>query len=152
VVSETAQGYVCANAGIDLSNVEAGVAVLLPADADRSARRLRADLRRLLDVEVGVVISDTFGRAWRRGVTDVALGCAGVTAILDLRGTPDAMGRVLEATEVCVADELAAAAELVAGKAAGVPAVVLRGVPSSMLGSGSIREDVVRPPGEDLFR
>jgi coenzyme F420-0:L-glutamate ligase / coenzyme F420-1:gamma-L-glutamate ligase len=152
VVSETSHGYVCANAGIDLSNVEAGIAVLLPLDADRSARRLRADLRRLLGVDVGVVISDTFGRAWRRGVADVALGCAGVTAILDLRGTPDAMGRILEATEVCIADELASAAELVAGKAAGVPAVVLRGVSPSMLGNGSIREDVVRPHAEDLFR
>jgi coenzyme F420-0:L-glutamate ligase/coenzyme F420-1:gamma-L-glutamate ligase len=152
VVSETSHGYVCANAGIDLSNVEEGVAVLLPVDADRSARRLRADLRRLLGVEVGVIISDTFGRAWRRGVADVALGCAGVKAILDLRGTPDAMGRILEATEVCVADELASAAELVAGKAAGVPAVVLRGVSPSMLGEGSIRADVVRPPAEDLFR
>jgi coenzyme F420-0:L-glutamate ligase/coenzyme F420-1:gamma-L-glutamate ligase len=152
VVSETSHGYVCANAGVDLSNVEDGVAVLLPVDADRSARRLRADLRRLMGVDVGVVISDTFGRAWRRGVADVALGCAGVVAILDLRGTPDAMGRILEATEVCIADELASAAELVAGKAAGVPAVVIRGVSPAFLGAGSIRDDVVRPPSEDLFR
>jgi coenzyme F420-0:L-glutamate ligase/coenzyme F420-1:gamma-L-glutamate ligase len=152
IVSETSHGYVCANAGVDLSNVEAGIAVLLPVDADRSARRLRADLRRLLGVEVGVIISDTFGRAWRRGVADVALGCAGITPILDLRGTPDAMGRILEATEICVADELASAAELVAGKSAGVPAVVVRGVSPSVFGDGSIRHDVVRPYGEDLFR
>jgi coenzyme F420-0:L-glutamate ligase/coenzyme F420-1:gamma-L-glutamate ligase len=152
VISETRHGYVCANAGIDLSNVEAGVAVLLPIDADRSARRLRADLRRVMGVDAGVIISDTFGRAWRRGVTDVALGCAGMTAILDLRGTPDSNGRILEATEICVVDELASAADLVAGKASGVPAVVVRGVALALRGEGSVAVDVVRPPGEDLFR
>ncbi len=152
LVTETTHGFICANAGIDLSNVDEGIAVLLPVDPDRSARRLRADLRRRLHVDVGVVIADTFGRAWRRGVTDVAIGCAGVAAILDLRGTLDANGRTLEATEVCVADELAAAAELVAGKADGVPAVVIRGATHAFLGDGSIGHDVVRPPSEDLFR
>ena len=151
-VTETAHGFVCANAGIDLSNVEAGTAVLLPVDPDRSARRLRADLRRRLDVVVGVVVSDTFGRAWRRGVTDVAIGCAGIAGIVDLRGTPDAMGRLLEATELCVVDELASAADLVMGKASGIPAVVVRGVPASWLGEGSIGDEVVRPYDEDLFR
>lgn len=151
-VTETAHGFVCANAGIDLSNVAEGTAVLLPLDADRSARRLRADLRRRFSVEVGVVISDTFGRAWRRGVTDVAIGSAGVAGVVDLRGTPDAMGRILEATEVCVVDELAAAADIVMGKSAGIPAVVVRGAPPSWLREGSVAEEVVRPYGEDLFR
>jgi len=151
-VTETAHGFVCANAGVDRSNVDRGHAVLLPDDPDRSARRLRADLRRRLDVAVGVVVSDTFGRAWRRGVTDVAIGCAGVAGILDLRGTPDAMGRLLEATEVCVADELAAAADIVMGKATGIPAAVVRGAPRSWLRDGSVKDEIVRPYGEDLFR
>jgi coenzyme F420-0:L-glutamate ligase/coenzyme F420-1:gamma-L-glutamate ligase len=99
-----------------------------------------------------VVISDTFGRAWRRGVTDVAIGCAGIRAVVDLRGTKDALGRELVATEVCVVDEVAAAAELVMGKARGVPVAVVRGVDASLLGSGSVVEEVVRPYGEDLFR
>lgn len=152
LITETVHGFVCANAGIDLSNVERGTAVLLPVDADRSARRLRAEMRRLLGVEVGVVISDTFGRAWRRGVTDVAIGCAGVAAVIDLRGTVDAGGRVLEATEICVADELASAAELVMGKAKSIPAVVIRGVESSWLRDGSVADEIVRPYDEDLFR
>ena len=152
LISETRHGFVCANAGVDLSNVEAGTAALLPVDPDRSARRIRADLRRRLGVEVGVVISDTFGRTWRRGVTDVAIGVAGVAAVVDLRGTPDATGRVLEATEVCVADELAGAAELVMGKDRGVPAAVVRGVAPAWLRDGSVAEEIVRPPSEDLFR
>jgi coenzyme F420-0:L-glutamate ligase / coenzyme F420-1:gamma-L-glutamate ligase len=151
-VTETAHGFVCANAGIDLSNVEVGTAVLLPLDPDRSARRLRADLHRRLGVTVGVVISDTFGRSWRRGVTDVAIGCAGVAGIVDLRGTRDAMGRVLEATEVCVVDELAGAADIVIGKASGMPAVVIRGAPAAWLRNGSVADEVVRPYDEDLFR
>jgi coenzyme F420-0:L-glutamate ligase / coenzyme F420-1:gamma-L-glutamate ligase len=151
-VTETSHGFVCANAGIDLSNVEAGTAVLLPVDPDRSARRLRADLLRRLDATVGVVISDTFGRSWRRGVTDVAIGCAGVAGVVDLRGTADAMGRTLEATEVCVVDELAAAADVVMGKASGVPAVVIRGAPATWLRDGNVADEVVRPYGEDLFR
>jgi coenzyme F420-0:L-glutamate ligase / coenzyme F420-1:gamma-L-glutamate ligase len=151
-VTETSHGFVCANAGIDLSNVEAGTAVLLPVDPDRSARRLRADLLRRLGVNVGVVISDTFGRSWRRGVTDVAIGCAGVAGVVDLRGTADAMGRVLEATEVCVVDELAAAADVVMGKASGVPAVVVRGAPTDWLREGNVADEVIRPYGEDLFR
>lgn len=152
LVTETTHGFVCANAGVDRSNIVAGRAVLLPLDPDRSARRLRADLRRRLGADVGIVVSDTFGRAWRRGVTDVAIGCAGVAGVLDLRGTLDATGRILEATEVCVADELAAAADVVMGKATGVPAVVVRGAPPSWLREGSVHEEVVRPYGEDLFR
>ncbi len=152
IISETRHGFVCANAGVDLSNVAVGTAALLPVDADRSARRIRAGLQRLLGVEVGVVISDTFGRPWRQGVTDVAIGCAGVAAVVDLRGSRDANGRELMVTEVCVGDELAAAAELVMGKSRGIPAAIVRGVPGEWLRPASVRHEVIRPPGEDLFR
>ncbi len=152
LITETAHGFVCANAGVDLSNVDPGTAALLPLDPDRSARRLRTGLRRLLGVDVAVVISDTFGRAWRIGLTDVAIGCAGIAAVVDLRGTPDGTGRELVATEVCVADELAGAAELVMGKATGIPAAVVRGVPPAWLREGSVAAEVVRRAEEDLFR
>jgi coenzyme F420-0:L-glutamate ligase / coenzyme F420-1:gamma-L-glutamate ligase len=152
VISETRHGFVCANAGVDLSNVAEGTAALLPDDADRSARRIRAGLRRALGVAVGVIVSDTFGRPWRRGVTDVAIGCAGVAAVVDLRGTLDAGGRVLAATEVCVADQLASAAELVMGKDRGVPVALVRGVPQEWLRPASVKAEVIRPPEEDLFR
>ncbi len=156
VVSETHQGFVCANAGVDLSNVEAGHASLLPRDADRSARRIREALRARTglghDLGLGVIVSDTFGRPWRRGSTDVAIGCAGVAAVVDLRGQDDAMGRTLEVTEICVADELASAAELVMGKAAGIAAAIVRGVDPAWLRRSSVSEEIVRPPNEDLFR
>jgi coenzyme F420-0:L-glutamate ligase/coenzyme F420-1:gamma-L-glutamate ligase len=152
VISETRHGFICANAGVDLSNVADGTAALLPVDPDRSARRIRAGLRALLAVDVGVIVSDTFGRPWRRGVTDVAIGCAGVAAVIDLKGTVDAGGRELVATEICVADELASAAELVMGKASGVPVAVVRGVSPAWLRTSSVRAEVLRPPGEDLFR
>jgi coenzyme F420-0:L-glutamate ligase/coenzyme F420-1:gamma-L-glutamate ligase len=152
IMTETRHGFVCANAGIDRSNVEPGWVALLPVDPDRSARRIRDGLRARAGVTVGVIVSDTFGRAWRRGVTDVAIGCAGVAGVVDLRGTADAMGRELAVTEVCVADELAGAAELVMGKAAGVPVAIVRGVDPSWLREGSVREEVVRPYREDLFR
>ena len=152
LITETTHGFICANAGIDLSNVDDGTAALLPLDPDRSARRLRADLRRALGVEVGIIISDTFGRVWRQGVTDVAIGSAGIIPVLDLRGTTDANGRILEATTVCLVDEIAGAADLVMGKATGVPAAIVRGCPQSWLGEGSVVADVVRGPDEDLFR
>jgi coenzyme F420-0:L-glutamate ligase/coenzyme F420-1:gamma-L-glutamate ligase len=152
VITETRHGFVCANAGVDLSNVADGWAALLPLDADRSARRVRAALRRGLGVQVAVVVSDTFGRPWRHGVTDVAIGCAGLAGVVDLRGTPDATGRVLAATVVCVADEVAAAAEIVMGKDRSVPAAVVRGVPASWLREGSVGAEIVRGPSEDLFR
>ncbi len=152
VISETRHGFICANAGVDLSNVAEGTAALLPDDPDRSARRIRAGLRHTLDVEVAVIVSDTFGRPWRRGVTDVAIGCAGVAAVLDLKGTPDAGGRELVATEICVADELASAAELVMGKDRAVPVAIVRGVPQDWLRPSSVRAEVIRPPDEDLFR
>jgi coenzyme F420-0:L-glutamate ligase/coenzyme F420-1:gamma-L-glutamate ligase len=152
IISETKHGFVCANAGIDLSNVARGTAALLPEDSDRSARRIRAALRALFGVDIGVIVSDTFGRTWRRGVTDVAIGCAGVAAVIDLRGTLDANGRELVATEICVADELAAAAELVMGKDRGIPAAIVRGVPEAWLRPASVQAEIVRPPSEDLFR
>ncbi|MDQ3758015.1 MAG: coenzyme F420-0:L-glutamate ligase [Actinomycetota bacterium] len=152
VVSETRHGFVCANAGVDLSNVEDGRAALLPLDPDLSARRIRDGLRGRAGVEVGVIVSDTFGRSWRRGVVDVAIGCAGVAGIVDLRGTRDALGRELQATEVAVVDEVAAAAELVMGKDRGVPAAVVRGLDPAWLREGSVASEVVRPHAEDLFR
>jgi coenzyme F420-0:L-glutamate ligase/coenzyme F420-1:gamma-L-glutamate ligase len=152
IISETRHGFICANAGIDLSNVADGTAALLPEDSDRSARRIRAGLENALGIALAVIVSDTFGRPWRRGVTDVAIGCAGVAAVVDLKGTTDAGGRELVATEICVADELASAAELVMGKDRGVPVAIVRGVPSEWLRPASVRAEVIRPPGEDLFR
>ena len=152
VISETKHGFVCANAGIDLSNVERGYAALLPEDSDRSARRIRDGLRARAGVEVAVIVSDTFGRTWRRGLTDVAIGCAGIGAIVDYRGTTDTQGRELQVTEVAVVDELAGAADLVMGKATGLPVAVVRGVDPSWLRAGSVHDEIVRDPAEDLFR
>lgn len=151
-ITETRHGFVCANAGVDLSNTDVGTAVLLPVDPDRSARRFRAEVRRRTQRDVAVIVTDTFGRPWRQGVTDVAIGVAGLTPVLDLRGTTDAFGRVLEATEVAVVDEIAAAADLVLGKATATPFAIVRGVPEAWFGEGSIAENVVRRPDEDLFR
>jgi coenzyme F420-0:L-glutamate ligase/coenzyme F420-1:gamma-L-glutamate ligase len=150
-ISETAHGFVCANAGVDLSNVEAGWAALLPVDADRSAKHVRDALRARAGVEVAVIVSDTFGRPWRQGLTDVAIGVSGIAAVIDLRDTHDATGRVLQVTEVAIADEIASAAELVMGKASGVPVAIVRGLDPSWFGDGSVRQ-LIRPPQEDLFR
>src|SRR5512132_2495643 len=128
IISETRHGFVCANAGIDLSNIPNGQAALLPVDPDRSARRIRDGIRARAGVEVAVIVSDTFGRTWRRGLTDVAIGCAGIGAVIDLKGTTDDRGRELQVTEVAVVDELAGAAELVMGKASGIPVAIVRGV------------------------
>ena len=152
IITETSHGFVCANSGVDLSNVEHGYAALLPIDSDRSARRIRDGLKAKAHVDVGVIVSDTFGRAWRRGLTDVAIGCAGVAALVSLQGTPDALGRILQVTEVAVADELASAAELVMGKSSGVPVAIVRGVDPAWLREANVREEIVRPPAEDLFR
>jgi coenzyme F420-0:L-glutamate ligase/coenzyme F420-1:gamma-L-glutamate ligase len=152
LMTETRHGFVCANAGVDLSNVERGWAALLPVDSDRSARRIRDGLRARAGVEVGVLVSDTFGRTWRRGVTDVAIGTAGIAAVVDLRGSTDALGRELRVTEVCVADELAAAAELVMGKSTGIPVAIIRGVDPDWLRESSVHDEIVRPYQEDLFR
>ncbi len=152
IISETEHGFICANAGIDLSNVESGMAALLPVDSDRSARRIRDVIRGTTGNEVGVIISDTFGRPWRRGVTDVAIGSAGIGPILDLRGSSDALGRELMVTEVAVVDELAAAADLVMGKSAGIAAAIVRGVPADWFRSGGVVDEIVRSPSDDLFR
>jgi coenzyme F420-0:L-glutamate ligase len=152
IISETTHGFVCANAGVDLSNVERGWAALLPIDSDRSARRIRDVIRARRGIEVGVIVSDTFGRPWRRGVTDVAIGCAGIGAIVDLRGTTDTFDRELLVTEVAVADEIAAAADLVMGKATGVPVAIVRGLDPSWFRTGSVADEIVRDPADDLFR
>jgi coenzyme F420-0:L-glutamate ligase / coenzyme F420-1:gamma-L-glutamate ligase len=152
IITETRHGFVCANSGIDRSNVAPDVAALLPEDPDRSARRLRDAIRFRTGTDVAVIVADTFGRPWRRGLTDVALGCAGIKPIVDLRGTADAGGRELQVTEVCVVDELAAAAELVRGKASGIAVAVIRGADPTWFGDGGVVADVVRDPSEDLFR
>ena len=151
IITETKHGFVCANSGIDLSNVERGYAALLPLDSDRSARRIRDIIRDKLGVNVGVIVSDTFGRPWRKGLTDVAIGIAGIAGVLDLRGTEAALGRVMQVTEVAIADELASAGELVMGKSNGVPVAVIRGADPSWFRDSSM-DEIVRPPSEDLFR
>jgi len=150
VIAETRHGFVCASAGVDASNApEAGTLVLLPLDADASARRLRERLVELTGQTVAVIVSDSFGRPWRQGTTDVAIGVAGLAPLLDLRGARDSTGYELRSTQIAVADELAGAAELVMGKTAGVPGAVIRGfIP---LGDGAARELVI-PPERDLFR
>jgi coenzyme F420-0:L-glutamate ligase/coenzyme F420-1:gamma-L-glutamate ligase len=152
IISETRHGFVCANAGIDLSNVESGFAALLPEDSDRSARRIRDGIRGRAGIDVAVIVSDTFGRTWRRGVTDVAIGSAGIAAVLDLRGTPDALGREMQVTEVAVVDEIACAAELVMGKTSGIPVAVVRGIDTTWFRDGSVADEIVRHPNDDLFR
>jgi coenzyme F420-0:L-glutamate ligase/coenzyme F420-1:gamma-L-glutamate ligase len=150
VIAETRHGFVCASAGVDASNApEADTVVLLPEDPDASAARLRDRLRELSGADVAVIVSDSFGRAWRQGTTDVAIGCAGLRPLLDLHGERDAAGYELHATVIAVADELAGAAELVKGKLDGVPAAVVRGF--DWQGEGTARE-VVMPPERDLFR
>ncbi len=152
IISETKHGFICANAGVDLSNIEEGWAALLPDDPDRSARRIRDGIRARRGIEVAVIVSDTIGRVWRRGLTDVAIGSAGIAPIVDLRGTADSLGRELQVTEVALVDELAGAADLVMGKALGVAAAVVRGADPSWFRAGEVRAELVRPPAEDLFR
>jgi coenzyme F420-0:L-glutamate ligase / coenzyme F420-1:gamma-L-glutamate ligase len=150
VIAETEHGFVCASAGVDRSNTPGeGWVVLLPRDPDASARRLRDALAVRFGVRPAVVVSDSFGRAWRQGTTDVAIGLAGMSALLDLRGGSDDRGRTLEATVIAVADELAGAAELVMGKANAIPAVRIRGYPVPG-GEGTAR-DLVMPRERDLF-
>ncbi len=150
LIAETRHGFVCASAGVDASNApEAAMLVLLPIDPDASAARLRAVLESLADVRLGVIVSDSFGRAWRQGTTDVALGAAGIVTLLDLRGRRDATGYELHATQIAVADEIAGAAELVMGKTDGVPAAIVRGLDAA--GEGTAAE-LVMPAERDLFR
>jgi coenzyme F420-0:L-glutamate ligase/coenzyme F420-1:gamma-L-glutamate ligase len=150
VVAETVHGFVCANAGIDASNVPGDDVVLLPLDPDASARRIRSRIAASGGPDVAVIVSDTFGRAWRLGQTDVAIGVAGIDPFVDYRGTTDAQGRELSATRICVADELAGAAEMVMGKSEGICAAVVRGAPAVRARGAAAQ--IVRPPSEDLFR
>jgi coenzyme F420-0:L-glutamate ligase/coenzyme F420-1:gamma-L-glutamate ligase len=150
VIAETRHGLVCASAGVDASNAPApGTLVLLPVDPDASADRLRGRLRELTGKTVAVIVSDSFGRPWRQGTTDVAIGCAGIAPLLDLRGSLDASGYELRSTQIAIVDELAGAAELVMGKDQAVPGAVVRGF--AFEGDGSARE-LVMPPERDLFR
>jgi coenzyme F420-0:L-glutamate ligase/coenzyme F420-1:gamma-L-glutamate ligase len=150
LVTETRQGYVAANSGVDHSNVGGRDRLtLLPVDPDASARRLRSRLLELTGIEIGVVISDTFGRPWRLGIVNVALGVAGIPALLDLRGTRDDDGEALHATVLAVADDIAASAGLLMGKTNRTPVVVVRGLRLSGDGSG---RDLIRAENEDLFR
>lgn len=150
VISETRHGFVCANAGIDSSNAPDGTVILLPADSDASARRIQARMAAAVGGRVGVVVTDTHGRAFRRGLVNVAIGVAGFRPIIDHRGEDDRSGRVLTATDQALADELAAAAGIYLGKASGTPAVVASGVetPAGPGGAG----ELVRDPEHDLFR
>jgi coenzyme F420-0:L-glutamate ligase/coenzyme F420-1:gamma-L-glutamate ligase len=150
IIAETHHGFVCASAGVDASNAKGpDTLVLLPLDPDASAQRLRRRLHELTGVEVGVVVSDSFGRAWRRGTTDVALGVAGLAAVVDLDGQRDSAGYELHATQIAVADEIAGAAQLVLGKIDGVPAAIVRGLRLRGDGRGT---DLLMPRERDLFR
>jgi len=151
LIVETHHGFVCANAGVDHSNVPGDeVLTLLPRDPDRSARGLAAELRRLTKKRIAVIISDTFGRPWRLGLTNVAIGAAGVPVLRDLRGMRDRHSKPLQATILAVADELAAAAGLVMGKSEGIPVVVIRGY--RYRPANELATSVIRPAAEDLFR
>jgi coenzyme F420-0:L-glutamate ligase / coenzyme F420-1:gamma-L-glutamate ligase len=151
IISRTRQGYVCANAGVDASNVGmVDEVTLLPEDPDASARAIRERIASDMGVEVAIIVSDSFGRPWRWGIVDIALGVAGFSPLDDMRGRPDAVGRTMHATVVAVADEIASAAELASGKTSGRPLVLVRG---AMLpaGDGSIVGDVVMPRTADMF-
>jgi coenzyme F420-0:L-glutamate ligase/coenzyme F420-1:gamma-L-glutamate ligase len=150
VITQTPHGFICANAGVDRSNMPEGELALLPRDPDRSAHRLRVQIEQLAGVRIAVVISDTFGRAWRKGLTDVAIGVSGMPALVDYRGTADTFGRTLTVTEVALVDEVAAAADLVMGKAKGVPVAVIRGL--EYPAADGRASELVRPAEEDLFR
>ena len=151
LITETRHGFVCANSGVDVSNVDGGSrALLLPRDPDRSAAKMRNELRRELGIEIAVIISDSFGRPWREGLTEVAIGVAGMRPLVDYRGRRDRHGYPLRVSIDAIADELACAAGLVCGKLANVPAAIIRGF-AYRTGRGSARE-LIRPPANDLFR
>lgn len=150
LIAETHHGFICANAGVDASNAPKGTVVLLPEDPDRSAWRLRLELEDALGIPLGIIISDTFGRPWRQGLTNIALGVSGLSPFIDYRGQLDFFGRTLQATVLAVADELSGAAELVMGKTLGIPVALVEGFqyrPAEGRG-----RDLIRPPDEDLFR
>jgi coenzyme F420-0:L-glutamate ligase/coenzyme F420-1:gamma-L-glutamate ligase len=150
LIVRTRHGFVCANAGVDVSNVPAGTASLLPEDPDRSARSLQQQLTRTFGVHVAVIISDTFGRPWREGLVNVALGLAGIAPLVDYRGLRDKHGKTLRASVIALADELAAASGLVMGKLNQIPAAVLQGVSTPKGTGGGL--DLIRPIEKDLFR
>ncbi len=150
VIAVTRHGYICANAGVDRSNAGHRKAILLPRDPDHSANRIRLRLAHSRAVDIAVIVTDTFGRAWRRGLVDVAIGVAGMAAIADLKGTFDDHGHQLEVTEVALADEIAAAADLAIGKTSRNPVAIVRGVEWSPADTGV--DPLLRPPSEDLFR
>lgn len=151
LIVETRHGFICANAGVDRSNVrDAGSVTCLPLDPDRSAERLAARLQKLTRARVAVIVSDTFGRPWRLGLTNVAIGASGFGVLDDLRGTRDASGRTLQGTILAVADELAAAAGLAMKKAAQVPVVIIRG--AQIARARSSARELIRPASEDMFR
>ena len=152
IISETYHGFTCANAGIDASNIPGnGTVALLPVDSDASARRIRQSIRERLNVDVAVIISDTFGRPWRSGATDVAIGVAGINPMLSYVGQEDSHGNMMYTTVICVADELAATAELVTGKVLGVPVAMIRGYAYESVDDAS-HEALLRDPEKDLFR
>jgi coenzyme F420-0:L-glutamate ligase/coenzyme F420-1:gamma-L-glutamate ligase len=150
LIAETRHGFICANAGVDASNVAADEVTLLPEDADRSARDIQSLLAREFDARIAVIISDTFGRPWREGITNVAIGVAGIAPLVDYRGQLDSHGRPLKVTVIAIADELASAAELLMQKTAGVPVVIIRGFDYTAR-DASVRE-LIRSPETDLFR
>jgi coenzyme F420-0:L-glutamate ligase/coenzyme F420-1:gamma-L-glutamate ligase len=150
VIAETHHGFVCANAGVDQSNVNGDNIALLPVDPDASARRIRSRINHLTGIDVGIVISDTFGRAWRLGQTNVAIGVAGIEPFVDYRGQTDTHGHSLTATRIAIADEIAGAAELVMGKTDGICAAIVRG--SKVKPGRGAATELIRPAREDLFR
>jgi coenzyme F420-0:L-glutamate ligase / coenzyme F420-1:gamma-L-glutamate ligase len=150
LIAETHHGFVCANAGVDASNVEPDTVTLLPEDADRSARDIQAELEGRFNARIAVIVSDTFGRPWREGITNVAIGIAGIAPLIDYRGQIDSHGRPMKVTVIAIADELASAAELVMQKTAGVPVVIIRGF-NYTARAASVRE-LIRPAEIDLFR
>jgi coenzyme F420-0:L-glutamate ligase / coenzyme F420-1:gamma-L-glutamate ligase len=150
IVSETHHGFVCANAGVDVSNAPEGMAILLPLDPDASARRLRDGLFAVFGISIGVIVADTFGRPWREGLVNVALGVAGIPPLLDYRGARDGNGKPLQATVIAAADEIASAAELVMGKSDRVPVATVRGL--ALDGEEGSGRDLIRAAERDLFR
>lgn len=150
LITETHHGWVCANAGVDQSNVDHDWVALLPEDGDRSARRLREAVRERAGVELAVIIADTFGRPWREGLTNVAVGVSGIAPLLSYLGERDPAGHVLQATVLAVADEVAGAAELVMGKLSRIPAAIVRGLRVAPSEEGS--KPLLRDPARDLFR
>jgi coenzyme F420-0:L-glutamate ligase/coenzyme F420-1:gamma-L-glutamate ligase len=150
LITETKHGFICANSGVDASNVAHGEAVLLPAAPDLSAARIREGISKSFGVDIGVVITDTFGRPWREGQVNVAIGVAGLRPLTDYRGQADVFGRVMQASVIAIADEIASAAELVMGKIATIPVAIVRGT-GAVTGTGTGRE-LLRAAAEDLFR